>query len=501
MSEPVNILFHLYLRAGESSFNVELPRKFLDDPNSRFGFEAVTLMPEYQNIQAFAYKLDSKTELELPIVNPLQLQVTYGPNYHSKEEGKTWSYSSSQTRLDAVLLSINQHFDLNRPAGTCFPSVFFDWFHLDSLETEETVREYSIKTAEDAYGETFDPTKHATWLPASLASMTSMNNCVFPSTNNAEYLADTRIRMWIAPNTTITFSNANLPLVLGFEEASIPPKTQRGQIAFVNEDVTEFKQIILFGAPTVTNLPIANLKNSNMNSYTTKNTIVSPQEQLVTQKQHEKNPVKLLDDYAPVIKNLGKCMNLLMDLEYDEAVTKKFKVVFPSNPNIAVSLLLPIHVMRQMGFDPSRGEYIDQKSTASSISGTLDTTELAKKALALVYDTGMVAVDLADERDCMNTYSGNFNMTYLFCQPDATMRNQNNLHCDVPRVHVSSRNKELKFFLYRFDDLNRKYMLDWPVGAYIYGLLSSKTMDVTKTKAEKHQKKPSQKSKPASKNV
>lgn len=120
----VNISFRTFLKPGESSFVIPVQRKFADEPNRKFGFETITLMPEYQNIQAFAYKLDSKTELESIVSNPLQLEVSFGPNYHSKEVGKTWSYLTSQSRLDTILLSINQHFEKTKPTGTYYPSVF-----------------------------------------------------------------------------------------------------------------------------------------------------------------------------------------------------------------------------------------------------------------------------------------------------------------------------------------------------------------------------------------
>lgn len=348
-----------------------------------------------------------------------------------------------------------------------------DWIHLNSLDEEETIRDYPIKTAEDAYSEAFNPVKHATWLPGSLTSMKVMNNCVFPTADNPDYLSDVRVRMWVAPNTTVTFSNQHLPQVLGFEEEAIPPKTKRGQIPIVNEHPTEYKMIQLFGEPSVTDLPGTDLRGTKMNSYTTNNVILSPEVQLMTEKQNEKNPLKLLADYGPTINQLAKSLNFYLDLEFDSATTRKFKFNFPNNPNISVKLMMPSDVIRQLGFDPTVGEYIDQRSVANSIPISVDTEDLGKKAVALVYDTGMVAVDTSQEKSNMTSHSGNLLMSTLHPKLDGTLRNRIYFK-DVVRVHVSNRNPDLKFLLYKFDDKGIKCSLDWPVGAYIFGTLSGK---------------------------
>jgi hypothetical protein len=100
-----------------------------------------------------------------------------------------------------------------------------------------------------------------------------------------------------------------------------------------------------------------------------------------------------------------------------------------------------------------------------------DTENLAKKAIALVYDTGMVAVDLDDHGSYLNSHSGNTLMATLHPRGDGTLRNRI-FHSQVARVNVSERNPHLVFILYRFDDNNNKSKLGWPVGAYVFGTLT-----------------------------
>jgi hypothetical protein len=475
MSDDVTIPFRSRIEVGDSMFVVPIQRKFADQHNRRFGFESITLMPEYQNTQAYAYQLDPKSELESVLEYPLQLEVTYGPNYYVKDATSrvAWTHMGGlHQSMNVALETINYYFDRNKPAGTFLPPVFFDWFHLEALDEEETIRGYAESTAQQAYGEEFDPAKHATWLPPSLQKFDKFNNCIFPTSKNAEYLADVRLRMWVAPNTTITFSNNSLLTAMGFLLTQIPEKTGRGQIPYVNTDVTNYAMFSPYDAP-VSVLPVTEVRGSKINCYVTNPTVLSPIRYLKTTREREKNPTHLYEDYARSIESLGRLMNVYTTLEFNKAGNKKFAFKFPTNPNITVRVSLPASVMRQLGFDPANGEWIDQRSVAIPVSTTIDTENLEQKALALVYDTGMVAVDLYQQTSQLSSHSGNTLMATLHPKKDGTLRNRIYFG-DMPRVYVTSANPDLKFAVYRFDDNNVKHKLGWPVGAYVFGSLTGK---------------------------
>lgn len=476
MSDDVTITFRSRIEVGESMFLVPVRKKFVNPPHRLFGFESITLMPEYQNTQAFAYKLDPKSELETPVKYPIQLEINYNANYYNKEDGLAkinWSYLTSQTDIGTILASINQYFDKNKPPGTYLPPVFFDWLHLESLDEDQTIRGYCEENAEIIYGEAFDPAKHAIWLPTSLAQFdNNFNNCIYPTLQNEMFLEDVRLRMWVAPNTTITFSNQSLPLALGFIPSQIPPKNKKGQIQYVNTDVTDYVMYPPYDSPTL-DLPVADLRGSKMHCYTTANTVVSPPGYLETVKEREKNPELLHTDYANSIAEIGKMMNVYLSLEFDIAREKRFSFKYPNNANISIRINVPSSVMRQLGFDPADGEWISQKAVAKPISTSVDTEDLEKKALALVYDSGMLAVDLYQQNSQLSSHSGNTLMATLHPKKDGTLRNR--IYYDqVPRVQVSSNNPDLKFAIYRFDDDNIKHPLGWPVGAYVFGTLTGK---------------------------
>lgn len=471
--EKIWITFRSRIQPGESSFVVPIQHKFINNSNPKFSFESITLMPEYQNTQAFVYNLDSKKELEAEMTFPLQLEVTYGPDYYTKDDGgKTWNFQPSKMqRIDSLLLSINQHFDQYKPAGTFYPPVFVDWIHLNALEEGETIRGYQQETAMLAYGEVFKQEKHATWLPNSLQHMDELNNCIFPTANEKGYLDGVRLRLWVSPNTEVTFSNKNLPITMGFQGAQIPAQNKRGQVPYVNDDPFKYTSFVAWDSPTL-DISLNSLKGTKIHCYTRKNVITSPETMLSTQKQKEKDPLALCIDFSKTIASLAKKMNFYMDLQFDKTI-KKFKFIFPPNDNITVRVFVPKAVLNMLGYDSTQGECITKRSVPSSISMQVDAESLDKKAFALVFDTGMVAVDLYEQTSHLSSHSGTTLMATLHPQKDGTLTNRS-FYDEMPHVNVSKTNPDLKFMLYRFDDDNRKFQLDWPVGAYIFGTLIGK---------------------------
>lgn len=460
MSQDVKIPFRSRLESGESAFVVEIQNKFVQETNRKFGIRSITLMPEFQNVQAFAYNLDSKQEHDEVRSHAIQLEVIYGPNYFSNDApGKVWTFSSSLTQIGYLLASINNHFDLHKPSGTFLPPLFFDWFHLDALGDGETIQGYQEKTSEIAYGEAFDPAKHSTWLPPSLAGKMEMNNCIFPTMNNQEFLKDVRVRMWIAPNTTITFPNSVLPKILGFGADQVPTKSKRNQVPFENQDAQHYLCLTTEDKPQF-KLPSDSIRGTNINCYTTSNAVTSPRANLQTKKKHKYNPVQIFSDYAPAFEKLAKSINIILSLSFDSA-SKTFLINFPNNPNIYVRIHLPSKVMRQLGFDMSLGEFIDNRTVSLPVGSTLDTTDLEKKAKALVYDTGMVVVS-------MKEHTGQTTMATLEPQKEGVLRNRPS-RWELPQVHLSSINPGMHFMLQRFNDNNQRFSLDWPVGAYVFG--------------------------------
>ena len=73
MSWTVNIPFRKRLEIGETTFRINAPRKFLNTTQRTFGFQSITLVPEYQSKQAYAYNMDPQSELQKVVRNDFYL--------------------------------------------------------------------------------------------------------------------------------------------------------------------------------------------------------------------------------------------------------------------------------------------------------------------------------------------------------------------------------------------------------------------------------------------
>lgn len=465
MGDEVNIPFSLRLEPGQSSFVVKVGNKFVNETNRKFSITSCMLMPEYRNIQAFVYGLDSKRELETIERHQIQFEVSYGAKYFSN----AWINLSSTSDLSTILKSVNQHFDETKPTGTYLPPVFFDWIHLQALDENETAQSFSEKMAQEAYGEAFSSTKHATWLPQSLAEMTEMNNCIFPTTKKTDFLEEVRLRMWIGPNTTVAFPNDQLPLALGFQAEQIPSKSVKNQVRFVNEDHQKYQCLMAWSAPTV-NIPVKVVRDTKIHCYLTKDSIRSPFAILETRKKREYYPALLAEDYGPTIRELGKSINCFVGLEYDPT-SSKFKITFPENPDIYLRIYLPMKVLIQLGF---QNDYIDKNSDPSVVKENLDTKNFVEKGQALVQSTGMVIVALEEYRyESSNSEWNEMIMVALSPKMGGSLCDRKYTACRQ-EVCLSRFDPDMHFVLYRLNDRGQKRKLNWPVGSYIHGILTGK---------------------------
>lgn len=464
MSWPVNIPFRKRLEVGETTFKLNVPRKFLQQSDRTFGFQTITLLPEYQSKQAYVYNMDPQSELKQEVKNSFYLEVTYDSQYY---KATTWSFAQPITGMGSLLQQLNNHFDSKKPPGSLFPPVVFDWISVIGLDTPDDLREYYVENAKDFYNEPYNEQKHGNALPPSLASRYELNNLIYPTTNNPEVLDLIRIRMFLAPNVTVTFSNESLPKTLGFSDEQIPARNTRNQVAFANTNASSFEEFVCLDEPK--KVSATELKTARVNVYATNDFVYSPLGELKTTRGRERKCEQLADDYQQNISSLARKMNLYMSLIFDRAM-KKFSIVYPNNFNVHIDIKTKPHVCKQLGFEPL--DVIKYRATADAIPDDSNVHEIEQKARALVYDTGMVVVDLNQQVSQQNSYSGTATMATLEPVYDGVMRNLPGV--EMPRVMVTYFDPVLEFVLYRIGDDDQPHSLEWSVGAFVQGLLVGK---------------------------
>lgn len=464
MAGTVTIPFRKRLEVGDTRFKINIPRKLLNDPKRTFGFQRITLLPEYQSQQAYAYNMDPKSELDMEVKNDFLLEINYSNSFYT--ETAAWTFSPTLTTMGALLKSLNMHFDSKKPQGTLISPVIFDWMSIDCMGSDD-IRQFHRERAETYYGEPYNASKHSNFLPPSATSILELNNMAFPTIITEDLLDLVRIRMFVAPNVTVAFSNEFLPTVLGFSSEQIPARSKRNQVPFVNTSLTDFESFYCL-EPIINTMPIE-LKMSKVHVYTTSEFVVSPLGNLSTTKRRERNYEFLAEDYSNAIGKLAKKMNLYMALEYVKA-EKKFKLIYPTNNQVSINIKTKPYICRQLGFEAS--DVIKHKAVPSVVSNETDVKEIEQKARALVYDTGMVVVDLNQQMSQQNSYSGTITMATLEPVFDGVMRCP--AQVEMPRVNVTYFDPQLEFVLYRIGDDGEPHPLEWNVGAFIQGLFVGK---------------------------
>lgn len=348
MTQDVNIPFRQYLDAKETKFKIKVPRRFFDRVDRHFGFECLTLMPDYHSKQATIYEMDPESESKTIVEHPIKLEFQLNSNFHQSDHSHTWGQTANNVHIGAIIKSLNLHFDRIKPAGRIYPPIYIDWFHLRSLFEDDAVVDFYKRMAIDFYGEAFDETKHMASIPGTLANFQGINRFLFPTTENEEILKDIRIRIHMAPNTTLAFSNNDLPEFLGFAEEQLPLERVNKQVQFYNNQVNAFGTLECKNEPFV--FVAKGARTSKVHVYFYAKVGESPTGIISTTRARERNPAHLADDYNKGIEALAKSCNFLLQLTFD-ANERRFKFKYPNNPYCTITILVPTYVAHQLGYD------------------------------------------------------------------------------------------------------------------------------------------------------
>ena len=101
-SEDVNIPFQMFVPAGESSFEVQVPRHYdiVDHGSGQtarrrmFHFSQLCMTPAYYSQKAAKLDLDSRGELDLPVKVNIRTSIKLLPNLY--KESDRWEHQGGE---------------------------------------------------------------------------------------------------------------------------------------------------------------------------------------------------------------------------------------------------------------------------------------------------------------------------------------------------------------------------------------------------------------------
>jgi hypothetical protein len=458
MDQAVNIPFSIRLDAGESRFRIDVDKKYTDNPNRLFGFSSMTLTPDYFSRQAFKLDLDSEEELKSVTTQDYYIEVDLDKDALDKHP-----YSStSKVAISSLLRKINKHYEQHKPEGFITPLVVFDWHHIGAISPKVDKEAFYTERLTDLYVGTFDANSIGADVSSTFQNVTQLN--IYPFPTKIDDLSDIIIRITLAPNVTVAFSNETLPSALGFTEKQYTQKNKI-QSKLQNPSATSYKSFYCENSPSLQNI----VYTTKIHTYPTDKHVVSEKGLVSTSKERERKPSLLATDYNNSINALAKQMNLDFSLVHDEE-EKIFTFVYPNSADVKINLRVTPYMAHRLGF--GHVTYIRPSMTSQPYPEEVDINNVEAIAKVLVYDTGMVVVSL-DQQASKQTYQfTNTVMAIMESDEAGVMTTKPGI--EYSRVPVSYFNPNLEFVLSKFNEANEPIPLGWKVAAYIRGVLVGK---------------------------
>ena len=459
MAKQVRSVFRVRLEPGETKFKVKLPYQSKSLVNAKYSFDSINIIPDFYARKAVLYHFDPKSDETLPIQYETKLVFSYGDDVYMRHE---YTQPENNMTMANLIKSINDHFELYKPASFTDARFFIDWAHRQENQTDVSPEEFYKTSAPLFYEEEYDENKHWNALPISARRIFGVNNFLFPTTDDAEVLADIRLRIWAGPNTSIAFSSDNILQALGFKPEEMGKRGDKNRFHFQNAGKSGHGRKRPGNAPA----SIVRIGGGKSKIYvsTAANEIVTDPFALTTTRQRERSNVLLAEDLHKNLKKWADHYSMSFGLEYKEN-EKIFKFQFPVAENVKVKVKIPQELSQRLGY--GQRDFIEKENVPEP-AVVDDNTELEQKARTLVFDTGLTTITL-DHRG--NHYSYGVQdelMAVLYPRDPGILESRSSLYSsEIPSIHGD----ELTFSIWRFSEDNKTIPLSWKCGAYVEGLL------------------------------
>ena len=483
-SEDVNIPFQMFVPPGESSFEVQVPRHYdiVDHGTGQtpsrqmFHFSQLCMTPAYYSQKAAQLDLDSKGELDVPVNFNIRTTVNIFPDFFKVNNAEVrWENEGGE--IHNVIKKFNAFFETTlKPTGLKSSLCFIDWIDVnwtmpEDLEDYVDFESMISENLENYYGD-FAVTEavHGA-LEESTAKIGNVNNYSFPSKalTNKNLLGNIRLRIHIAPNTSVHFSSNVLLKLLGFSIEQIGSRGKAHRFYFDNYTKDGYICVVAEISPQTATI----IKSEDKVGVTnvSRMWVSRTMEDTLQMRDFRKNN-KVLTCMKKMIDTIAIENNIDIGIDYSDE-TKKFKFSFPNNPNIVIVHIIPKELAARMGFGTGVTK-IDKDSTAEAISGLSESAELLAKTL--VYDTGVVLAT-HDRLGSMSTMGmSEYFMGCLWPRVDGTIELKRTADAPpaifLPSSGTSSANVHFNLWVFNDDGSTRK--LDWKTGVYLAGILQGK---------------------------
>lgn len=489
----VSIPFQLFVNDGESTFGITVPRHYdiVGGHNHRkFHFAQLCITPAYYSQKASQLDLTTKAEDDEQV--PVALRSSFNINSASLYRGdgdEELRWENTGGRLDAVIKNFNTFFDTtSKPAGFKGSPCFIDWIDTEwDLPTDEeyyaTPMDFDEWVGEllniyymnmNSPEEEVSIHDHYDALEESNRGIWNVNNYAFPTNaldpNEGAFLEHFRLRLHLAPNTSIQFSSNDLLSKLGFTKEQTGRRGRMRRFFFDNPNTDQYLIIVADSSPilaTINKTPDKVNVSIYEKRWTSKNNV-----RTMRLGEFRDNDA-LQQTIDSILDDITLETNIDVGLRFN-ATTTMYEFVFPDNRNIDVTLHVSKELSNRLGCGPGVTKITRETIFQPVVAyGTITDAELLAKTL--VYDTGMVLVTLDSQSSITTMGTSEYFMACLWPTSDGRIvmtpqgKDGDNPAIYLPSSGAVAANVIFNIWVYNEDGTIRR--LDWKTGLYVAGIL------------------------------
>jgi len=429
--------------------------------------------------------LATENELEDDKINPIPTEHTfyfefrYSNDFYGPDGQMSLSSEIGTFHLHLFLMGINKLVDDSKNAALTYPPLVVDWVHpdLNRFTNSDDIAQYLVDNVKSFYTDPpigpghvpteegkpveFSMATRANVLSRDAAKIPGINSSAFPTVENK--FINSRLRLIIAPNTRISFSNDKLLNHLGFRPVNYGARGAKNRFHIVNKSPDSRMVVIAQTHPDDINIKTDSISHIYVMSY---EKIVKIARPFSSTKAIENKRPMIEAAFDNFFKNITLDFNLGFIFQYN-SIRKNYIIDVPDNSTIKTIITLSPGLQKLMGFESPITKI--NKTSTSVDTKAHDVGKYLQLCKILTQDTCDVIVTLADVPSILHRGQPEQIMAALVPKDDI-LKNVKNV---APRVSFPVNDKFIKFKVYRHSETGSGKMinLSWPIECYVYGML------------------------------
>lgn len=469
------------ITSNTSGFSIPNPNRHNNGVVRYYSLKYVNICPAYYSMLATNNSMDDENINPIVTKHIFKFELKFKPNFY-KANLFEFTIPNGTFNLPDLTKKLNIECEKGRASSMSFPPLVFDWvddYIMGLFGRKRSAIEKYLATSHDSIykmipseneeGEevtSFKLETHFNILPQSARSMSNCNNYLFP--DEPETIPYTKVRMIIAPNTKISFSNEHVLKALGFTPKNYGVRGALQRFHIDNKSPDSCMEIIAENSPNA-NLSVEVEKATKIYFAVSQTmSIFSPV--LTTTKFIETRPELLLKDLETFFEKISQKCYMVFKVTY---VNKKFTFTLPDDTTLETKIYIPKSILERLAFQNNIVS-VSNKTSEIIEQEQLDTAKYMSLSKVLTHDTCQVLIALDGVPSMTNIGHPNQLIAALLPE-DGMLKMEKGVG---PRVLLPENDQFINFIICRPVEGGKRIPLSWPIDCSVYGMLYGQPINV-----------------------